>query len=601
MRTRQEMKRNAKHTVKKHYMELLILCLVAAFFGTEFKTSTAIFGLGKTTSETSAESIDMFEDAEEVFHTIVSGDVEEGKEEAEDKIAAYENEDDTGKVVGHSRGVLASITNKLTSGALIVQVAEGIYSIVQSKDVTSGILIVVSLILFALVWSLVFNVYQVILRRMFLEARTYKKVPIYHVFHLKAIHRYVRAAMTVLLKYIYLTLWSLTIVGGVIKMYSYALVPFIAAENADIKPREAIKLSRKMMDGHKWQLFSMQVTFIGWYILAFITSGLSNLLYFNSYSTAFYSEFYTEMRKLAKENQIEGAERLNDDYLFEIAPEEVRKETYKDILEEQQYINEHRITLTGIRKFLANNLSIWIGSTKDKNAYQDLESRKYRVEKEIDALNGDQYPIRLGPLYDKKHLHLAEDVQFLRVYSIWSLLLLFFTFSIIGWLWEVSLHLISDGVFVNRGTMFGPWLPIYGSGGVVALTLLTRTRESQAKTFFGAMILCGCIEYFTSYYLEMKYGIMWWDYTGYFLNLNGRICAEGLTVFGAGCCAVIYIIAPYLDIFFSKVSPKILSIVSIVLVLLYGTDSIYSHKHPNTGKGITATRRTAYVTEIKKM
>ena len=50
-------------------------------------------------------------------------------------------------------------------------------------------------------------------------------------------------------------LWSLTIVGGIIKHYSYILVPYIAAENSDVKAREAITLSRKMMHGHKMGVF----------------------------------------------------------------------------------------------------------------------------------------------------------------------------------------------------------------------------------------------------------------------------------------------------------------------------------------------------------
>ena len=57
-------------------------------------------------------------------------------------------------------------------------------------------------------------------------------------------------------------------------------------------------------------------------------------------------------------------------------------------------------------------------------------------------------------------------------YSVSSLVLMFFTFSGIGWLWEVGLHLVVDGMFFNRGFMAGPWLPIYGTGGVLILVLL---------------------------------------------------------------------------------------------------------------------------------
>ncbi|MGO5028330.1 putative ABC transporter permease [Candidatus Agathobaculum pullicola] len=51
---------------------------------------------------------------------------------------------------------------------------------------------------------------------------------------------------------------------------------------------------------------------------------------------------------------------------------------------------------------------------------------------------------------------------------------LFLVFSIAGWLWEVGLHLLLDGELVNRGTMLGPWLPIYGVGGMLSVLLLGR-------------------------------------------------------------------------------------------------------------------------------
>ena len=64
-------------------------------------------------------------------------------------------------------------------------------------------------------------------------------------------------------------------------------------------------------------------------------------------------------------------------------------------------------------------------------------------------------------------------------YSVSSLVLMFFTFSGIGWLWEVGLHLVVDGMFFNRGVMAGPWLPIYGTGGVLILVLLKKWRSRR--------------------------------------------------------------------------------------------------------------------------
>ena len=103
-----------------------------------------------------------------------------------------------------------------------------------------------------------------------------------------------------------------------------------------------------------------------------------------------------------------------------------------------------------------------------------------------------------------------------------------------GWIWEVTFHLISSHTFVNRGVLHGPWLPIYGSGGILILICLKKLRNKPVVEFFASVVLCGFVEYFASLYLEISCGRRWWNYNGYFLNLNGRICAEGLLVFGLG-------------------------------------------------------------------
>ena len=157
-----------------------------------------------------------------------------------------------------------------------------------------------------------------------------------------------------------------------------------------------------------------------------------------------------------------------------------------------------------------------------------------------------------------------------------------------GWGWEVSLHLITDGTFVNRGVLHGPWLPIYGSGGILILTLLHRARKRPALEFMLIVLLCGVVEYSTSWLLETIHdGKKWWDYSGYFLNLNGRICAEGLLVFGIGGLAITYAIAPMVDNLVSRVNEKRLKAVCAALMAAFFVDVVYSQIHPNAGTGVT--------------
>lgn len=103
-------------------------------------------------------------------------------------------------------------------------------------------------------------------------------------------------AWTMFLTTLYLILWSFTIVGLFVKSYSYFLVPYIMAENPTMGANEAITLSRRMMKGHKWECFVMQLSFIGWHVLSALTFGLVGIFWLNGYQAAFFAEYYARLR-----------------------------------------------------------------------------------------------------------------------------------------------------------------------------------------------------------------------------------------------------------------------------------------------------------------
>ena len=178
--------------------------------------------------------------------------------------------------------------------------------------------------------------------------------------------------------------------------------------------------------------------------------------------------------------------------------------------------------------------------------------------------------------------------DYMRKYSFISLIELFFTYSLVGWLWEVGLYLATTGQFINRGTMHGPWLPIYGCGGLLIILLLRPLREQPRYLFVGAVGVCGGVEYFTSWLLEKLFNQKWWDYTGYFLNINGRVCFEGLLVFGMAGLAFTYVFSPMLDDLYQKMSKKHRIILCIILLVIFAADLVWSLLSPNVGDGVTS-------------
>ena len=100
-------------------------------------------------------------------------------------------------------------------------------------------------------------------------------------------------ALTRLLQTLYVLLWSLLlIVPGIMAAYSYAMTDFLLAENPGLTPSEALAQSKAMMYGNRWRLFCLQISFIGWSILANITviGGIFLTPYVETADAAFYRD-----------------------------------------------------------------------------------------------------------------------------------------------------------------------------------------------------------------------------------------------------------------------------------------------------------------------
>lgn len=169
---------------------------------------------------------------------------------------------------------------------------------------------------------------------------------------------------------------------------------------------------------------------------------------------------------------------------------------------------------------------------------------------------------------------------------------LFLAFSAAGWLWEVGLHLLLDGELVNRGTMLGPWLPIYGVGGLLSVLLLARFASRPPMVFALGALLSTAMEFAAGKYLLSVYGLRWWDYSMFPLNIDGLISPPTALVFGLGCCGAVYLAAPLLLRGFRRLPHGVFRLLCGALAALFVLDFCASTLHPNTGQGVAA-RTTA--------
>lgn len=155
---------------------------------------------------------------------------------------------------------------------------------------------------------------------------------------------------------------------------------------------------------------------------------------------------------------------------------------------------------------------------------------------------------------------------------------LFFIYSFLGWLMESVSDTIKKKKFVNRGFLIGPYCPIYGAGVLLITILLRKYNNDIWITFFMSLLICGTLEYLTSYVMEKLFNARWWDYSQRKFNINGRICLETLIPFGIAGTFIIYIANPFFLKYINMIPDMVMHVLTGAFVMIYIIDMILSFK-----------------------
>ncbi len=154
----------------------------------------------------------------------------------------------------------------------------------------------------------------------------------------------------------------------------------------------------------------------------------------------------------------------------------------------------------------------------------------------------------------------------------------FIFYSFLGWVWESIFCTIKRKQWQDRGFLFGPICPIYGSC-VVALDMLSKLFPSLSDESFplwGIFLICmagsAIAEFSTSWVLEKRFHAMWWDYSKMPLNLQGRICLPISIAFGLTGVVVFKLLIPYMNGLHTNVHPMLYECLSIGFAALFGAD-----------------------------
>lgn len=149
-------------------------------------------------------------------------------------------------------------------------------------------------------------------------------------------------------------------------------------------------------------------------------------------------------------------------------------------------------------------------------------------------------------------------------------------YSFLGWICESTYVSVPRKQFINRGFFYGPYIPIYGFGSLIALYPLMPFKNNPILIFFFGAFLCSVLEYITSWAMEKLFHMRWWDYSRYKYNINGRVCLLNSSLFGLMLLALVYIIHPSVSHMIEKISLSTMILFLSVFSISFLIDFVFT-------------------------
>lgn len=502
--------------MKQSYCRIISVCFLIAVFTTAYSMSTTFFNLQEYVAPQSDAVFTLPVPNSEVIENIVTrffGDT---------------------TFASLFRGAVSHISSLFID--LLTSSTSVFFTVLRTGSMffmgplsTAIIFPVAGALLLCLYQIFVSNILQVGEKRYFLENRSYAQTPVSKVFFLYKLRCIHNPAWIMFCRSIFQFLWNLTIAGGIIKHYEYILIPYILAENPKISRKDAFFLSKQLMKHNKWKMFKLDLSFAGWHILSLLTLGLLDFVFVIPYSAGCRAELYAVLRRNYVLSRSARYEMLNDSYLEHVPSED-------ELLISKALYDDSQGPYTKISYFAPEQYPVFLFSV--------------------------QPPMRA----------VRSMVKPDRKYDVISYIFLFFAFSVFGWVLETLTRLMQSGTFEKNVVLYGPWIPIYGLYGIIALLTVKRLLKNPVAVFFSCFFLYSALEYLINFIFDSVLGIPLRDYSNFLLNLNGRIYLGGSIIYALFGCAFLYYFAPRWTSLFMKLGRSKRILVCVVLCVLFAAD-----------------------------
>lgn len=163
-------------------------------------------------------------------------------------------------------------------------------------------------------------------------------------------------------------------------------------------------------------------------------------------------------------------------------------------------------------------------------------------------------------------------------YTLTQWLFYFYFYCFFGWCFESTYVSIKDRKLTNRGFMRGPFLPLYGSGGLMMLVVSMPFRDNVFLMFVAGCVGATLLEYVTGVVMEALFKVRYWDYTKNKFNFHGYICLESSLAWGLLTILMTVFLHVPVERMVLSIPNQVLTVVTIVLSVGIGLDFILSFK-----------------------
>lgn len=151
---------------------------------------------------------------------------------------------------------------------------------------------------------------------------------------------------------------------------------------------------------------------------------------------------------------------------------------------------------------------------------------------------------------------------------------LFFVFCIIGWVQESIIESLYNKKPINRGFLKGPYIPIYGFGGILMILVCCPFKDNLFMVFFAGMLACTTLEFFVGWLMERIFNKRFWDYSMMKFTYKNRISLIASIFWGLLSVFMVYVLYGFISTFALALDESIMNGFNFVMLVSMGTDSI---------------------------